>query len=90
MTALARRLRELQVNFTLNVIIVDGLSLIEKEVGKTEKNISQLFQKARSRTPTVLFIDNLDALAPPRGQLTSETNLVADRSLSTLLTERMV
>ncbi|KAG5502719.1 hypothetical protein JIQ42_05788 [Leishmania sp. Namibia] len=71
----------------IHVMSVDGLSLIEKEVGRSEKNIAQLFDTARSFAPTALFIDNLDSLAPPRGRTTAETNATGDRTLSTLLTQ---
>ncbi|PWU90494.1 putative cell division cycle protein [Trypanosoma cruzi] len=68
-------------------MFVDGLSLIEKEVGRTEKNIAALFSTARAMSPTALFLDNIDSLAPPRGRQTSEVSNTADRTLSTLLTE---
>nr|CAJ2472638.1 unnamed protein product [Leishmania braziliensis] len=71
----------------IHVMSVDGLSLIQKEVGHSEKNIAQLFSTARSLAPAALFIDNLDSLAPPRGRTTAETNTTADRTLSTLLTQ---
>ncbi|KAG5480057.1 hypothetical protein LSCM1_06481 [Leishmania martiniquensis] len=71
----------------IHVMSVDGLSFVEKEVGRTEKNIAQLFETARSFAPTALFIDNFDSLAPPRGRTTAETNTTGDRTLSTLLTQ---
>lgn len=86
LSALVRRL-QLPDTRNIHVLSVDGLSLIEKEVGRSEKNIAQLFETARALAPTALFIDNLDALAPPRGRTTAETNATADRTLSTLLTQ---
>ncbi|RHW74405.1 cell division cycle protein [Trypanosoma brucei equiperdum] len=83
LTRLARRLKSARVH----VLLVDGLSLIEKEVGRTEKNIASLFAAARATSPTALFLDNIDSLAPPRGRETGEVSTTADRSLSTLLTE---
>lgn len=71
----------------VQVVMVDGLSLIEKEVGRSEKNIARLFETARAQAPTALFLDNLDALAPPRGRASGETTTATDRTLSTLLTE---
>ncbi|KAH9601255.1 ATPase [Trypanosoma melophagium] len=82
LTALARRLR----TGRLHVMLVDGLTLIEKAVGRTEKNIAALFANARATSPTVLFLDNIDSLAPPRGRRMSEVSNTADRTLSTLLT----
>nr|CCC89389.1 putative cell division cycle protein [Trypanosoma congolense IL3000] len=83
LTGLARRLQGIRIH----VLLVDGLSLIEKEVGRTEKNIASLFAAARAASPTALFLDNMDSLAPPRGRQTAEVSTTADRSLSTLLTE---
>ncbi|ORC88919.1 cell division cycle protein [Trypanosoma theileri] len=82
LTSLARRLR----SGRLHVMLVDGLTLIEKAVGRTEKNIATLFANARATSPTVLFLDNIDSLAPPRGRQMSEVSNTADRTLSTLLT----
>ncbi|KPA75208.1 cell division cycle protein-like protein [Leptomonas pyrrhocoris] len=86
LSSLARRL-QLPETRSIHVASVDGLALIEKEVGRSEKNIAQLFEAARALAPTALFIDNLDALAPPRGRTTAETNTTGDRTLSTLLTQ---
>jgi AAA+ superfamily predicted ATPase len=86
LSCLTRRL-QLPDTRSIHVLSVDGLSLIEKEVGRSEKNIAQLFETARALAPTALFIDNLDALAPPRGRATAETNTTGDRTLSTLLTQ---
>ncbi|CBZ26723.1 cell division cycle protein-like protein [Leishmania mexicana MHOM/GT/2001/U1103] len=86
LSCLGRRL-QLPDARRLHVMSVDGLSLITKEVGRSEKNIAQLFDTARSLAPTVLFIDNLDSLAPPRGRTTAETSTTGDRTLSTLLTQ---
>lgn len=49
-----------------HVMVKDALTLVEKEVGKSEENIAALFQEARAKAPTVLFLDNLDAIASPR------------------------
>ncbi|KPI84747.1 cell division cycle protein-like protein [Leptomonas seymouri] len=86
LSGLVRRL-QLPDTRSVHVLSVDGLSLIDKEVGRTEKRIAQLFEAARSLAPTALFIDNLDALAPPRGRTTAEMNTTGDRTLSTLLTQ---
>lgn len=51
----------------LHVMVRDALTLVEKEVGKSEQNIAALFQEARALAPTVLFLDNLEAIAAPRG-----------------------
>lgn len=71
----------------VNVMSVDALTLLHKEVGRSEKQIHALMDDARASAPTVLFLDNLDALAPPRGRVSTETNVTADRTLSSLLVE---
>lgn len=84
--ALSDRLRAVQ-DCHIHVMMVDGLSLVEKEVGRSEKNIARIFETARARAPTALFLDNLDSLAPPRGRQSSESTTASDRTLSALLME---
>ena len=67
----------------LNFISVKGPELFSKYVGDSEKAIRKMFSKARSAAPSIVFIDELDALAIERGS----GNAVADRVLTTLLTE---
>ncbi|RLF87676.1 AAA family ATPase, partial [Thermococci archaeon] len=55
-----------------------------KWVGESEKNIREIFRKARQAAPTVVFIDEIDAIAPVRG---SDVNRVTDRLINQLLTE---
>ncbi len=52
---------------SLNFLAVKGPELIDMYVGESEKNIRELFQKAREASPCVIFFDELDALAPNRG-----------------------
>ena len=67
----------------LNFISIKGPELFSKFVGDSEKAIRKIFAKARSAAPTIVFIDELDAVAIERGS----GNNVADRVLTTLLTE---
>lgn len=67
----------------LNFISIKGPELFSKYVGDSEKAIRKTFSKARSAAPSIVFIDELDALAIERGT----GNTVADRVLATLLTE---
>ena len=67
----------------LNFISIKGPELFSKFVGDSEKAIRKIFAKARSAAPSIVFIDELDALAIERGS----GNSVADRVLTTLLTE---
>ncbi len=62
---------------------VKGPELFSKYVGDSEKAIRDIFNRARACSPTVIFFDEVDALAAQRS---AETD-VADRVLITLLTE---
>ncbi|MFB6070991.1 MAG: CDC48 family AAA ATPase, partial [Halanaeroarchaeum sp.] len=68
-----------------NFISVRGPQLLSKWVGESEKAIRQTFRKARQVSPTVIFFDELDSLAPGRGQETG--NNVSERVVNQLLTE---
>ena len=65
---------------------VQAPQLLSSLVGQSEANLQRLFEAARAMAPCVLFIDHLDALAPPRGHDTS-TEQTLDRLLSLLLVE---
>jgi len=68
-----------------NFISVRGPQLLSKWVGESEKAIRQTFRKARQVSPTVIFFDELDSLAPGRGQEVG--NNVSERVVNQLLTE---
>mgnify|MGYP000445222446 FL=1 len=68
-----------------NFISVRGPQLLSKWVGESEKAIRQTFRKARQVAPTVIFFDELDSLAPSRGQ--DMGNNVSERVVNQLLTE---
>jgi len=68
-----------------NFISVRGPQLLSKWVGESEKAIRQTFRKARQVSPTVIFFDELDALAPGRGGDTGSN--VSERVVNQLLTE---
>jgi transitional endoplasmic reticulum ATPase len=80
-TLLARALAsEAKVNF----IAVRGPELLDRFVGESERAVRDIFSKARSTAPTIVFFDEIDALAPPRG---GGDGPVTDRVVSQLLTE---
>ncbi|XVH32351.1 CDC48 family AAA ATPase [Haloferacaceae archaeon DSL9] len=68
-----------------NFISVRGPQLLSKWVGESEKAIRQTFRKARQVSPTIIFFDELDSLAPARGQ--DVGNNVSERVVNQLLTE---
>ncbi|MFI2528965.1 AAA family ATPase, partial [Rhodococcus erythropolis] len=64
---------------------VKGAELMDKWVGASEKAVRELFQRARDSAPSLIFLDEIDALAPRRGQ--SSDSGVSDRVVAALLTE---
>lgn len=71
---------------SLNFINVKGPELLNEYVGQSEDNIRKVFQKARETSPSVIFFDELDSLAPNRGQ-TGDSGGVMDRMVSQILAE---
>lgn len=78
-------LRALAGTGRLSVHAVKGAELMDKWVGASEKAVRELFQRARNSAPALIFLDEIDALAPRRGQ-TSDSG-VSDRVVASLLTE---
>jgi len=68
-----------------NFISVKGPEFFSKWVGESEKAVRETFRKARQAAPTIIFFDEIDALAPRRGS-GSDSN-VSERVISQLLTE---
>ncbi|MFH1317325.1 MAG: CDC48 family AAA ATPase [Candidatus Woesearchaeota archaeon] len=68
-----------------NFILVKGPELLSKWVGESEKAVREVFKKARQTSPTIIFFDELDSLAPRRG-VNSDTH-VTERVVNQLLTE---
>lgn len=69
-----------------NFISIKGPEVLSKWVGDSEKAVRELFRKARMATPCVIFIDEIDSIAPHRGAV-DEGNRVTERVVDTLLTE---
>ena len=69
----------------LNVISVKGAELMDKWVGESERAVRELFRRAADAAPSLVFLDEVDALAPRRGQ--SGDSGVGDRVVASLLTE---
>ncbi len=69
----------------LNVLSVKGAELMDKWVGESERAVRELFLRAANAAPTLVFLDEVDALAPRRGQ--SADSGTADRVVAALLTE---
>jgi transitional endoplasmic reticulum ATPase len=63
---------------------VKGAELLDKYVGESERGVREVFARARAAAPSILFFDELDALAPVRGRSTTS---VTDSVVAALLTE---
>lgn len=74
--------RESEANF----IATKSSDLLSKWYGESEQQIARLFARARQVAPTVIFIDEIDSLAPARGRGTGEPQ-ATERVVNTLLAE---
>ncbi|MEA2004560.1 MAG: CDC48 family AAA ATPase [archaeon] len=68
-----------------NFISIKGPEVFNKYVGESEKAIREVFKRARQVAPTIVFIDEIDAVAPRRGH--GMDSGVTDRVVNQLLTE---
>jgi len=69
-----------------NFIAVRGPEILSKWVGESEKAIREIFRRARTYAPAVIFFDEIDAIAPRRGSGIGDSR-VTERIVSQLLTE---
>jgi len=83
-TLLAKAIaNECQANF----ISIKGPELLTMWFGESEANVRDIFDKARSAAPCVLFFDELDAIAKARGSSLGDAGGAADRVINQMLTE---
>jgi len=68
-----------------NFISVKGPEVLDKYVGESEAAVRKIFEKARQNAPAVVFFDEVDAIAPRRGQ--EYGTHAVERVVSQLLTE---
>jgi len=64
-------------------ISLAGPEIFSKWYGQTEENLRKVFEEAEKSAPSIIFIDEIDAIAPKREQVTGE---VERRTVSQLLT----
>jgi len=69
-----------------NFISVKGPEFLSKWVGESEKAVRETFRKARQAAPCVIFMDEIDSIAPSRGGGEADSH-VTERVISQLLTE---
>lgn len=67
-----------------NFLSIKGPEIFSKWVGESEKAIRELFKKAKQTAPSIIFLDELDALAPRRGSY--EGTRVTETVVNQLLT----
>jgi len=71
---------------SLNFFSVKGPELLNMYIGESEANVRRVFQRARDAKPCVIFFDELDSIAPKRGNQ-GDSGGVMDRIVSQLLAE---
>ncbi|MEM2963235.1 MAG: CDC48 family AAA ATPase [Candidatus Anstonellales archaeon] len=70
-----------------NFISIKGPEVLSKWVGESERMVRELFRKARTAAPSIIFIDEIDAIAPWRGGDEGGGKRVLEGIVNTLLTE---
>merc|ERR1719379_3075301 len=70
-----------------NFISVKGPELLTMWFGESEANVREVFDKARSASPCILFFDELDSIARSRGGSSGDAGGAGDRVMNQLLTE---
>ncbi len=69
-----------------NFISIKGPELLSKWVGESEKAVREVFRKARQAAPCIIFLDEVDSVAPVRGSGIGDSH-VTERVISQVLTE---
>ncbi|MHA2344281.1 MAG: CDC48 family AAA ATPase [Candidatus Hodarchaeales archaeon] len=59
-----------------NFIAIRGPELLSKWVGESEKAIREVFRKAKQSSPSIIFLDELDAIAPRRGAFSGGSHVM--------------
>jgi transitional endoplasmic reticulum ATPase len=69
----------------INFIAVNGPSIYSKWVGESERAIREIFRKAKTASPAIIFFDEIEAIASVKGAYSSEVyNLVLSQFLTEL------
>ena len=51
---------------------ISGPEIMSKFYGQSEENLRKVFEEAKEKSPSIIFIDELDSIAPKRGEVTGE------------------
>ncbi|VDM74280.1 unnamed protein product [Strongylus vulgaris] len=76
--------RAIATESKFSCIFVKGPELLSKYIGSSEENVRSVFERARASAPSIIIFDELDSLAPRRG---NDATGVTDRVVNQLLTE---
>ncbi|OBA21188.1 AAA-domain-containing protein [Metschnikowia bicuspidata var. bicuspidata NRRL YB-4993] len=68
----------------LNFISIKGPEILNKYIGASEQSVRELFERAQSAKPCILFFDEFDSIAPKRGH---DSTGVTDRVVNQILTQ---
>jgi transitional endoplasmic reticulum ATPase len=66
-----------------HIVIINGPEIMARKGGESEANLRQAFEEAQEKAPSIIFMDELDSIAPKRDQAQGETE---KRVVSQLLT----
>jgi transitional endoplasmic reticulum ATPase len=66
-----------------HIVIINGPEIMARKGGESEANLRQAFEEAQAKAPSIIFMDELDSIAPKRDQAQGETE---KRIVSQLLT----
>ena len=78
--------KAIATEFSLNFFSVKGPELLNMYIGESEANVRRVFQRAGDARPCVVFFDEMDSVAPKRGNQ-GDSGGVMDRIVSQLLAE---
>lgn len=77
-------LRAVAAETNAHVLTINGPSIVSKYLGETESALRDIFNEARKYQPAIIFIDEIDSLAPSRSS--DDSGEVESRVVATLLT----
>ena len=66
-------------------ITISGPEIMSKFYGQSEENLRKVFEEAKDMAPSIIFIDELDSIAPKRGEVTGEVERRVVAQLLSLL-----
>ena len=54
-------------------ISISGPEIMSKFYGESEARVREIFKEAREKSPTIVFIDEIDSIAPKREEVTARS-----------------